>query len=148
MARWSRRVPRGIGDSQDDGRAAATASASVARSPVRLWLPGTVTTSRSGPGGRHPEAVAAALDDEDGHVDLLELGEARLLGRPGGWSGNARQRTPLAFVAAAVRHATRAPAERPPVTSGRPSIGQPLDGRGPGRVELRRARGRLRPATW
>ena len=41
-------------------------------------------------------------------------------GFPGGWTGNARQSTPTDPVAAAVRQATRAPAERPPVTSGRP----------------------------
>ena len=41
----------------------------------------------------------------------------------GATSGNARQSTPAAPVAAAVRHATRAPAERPPVTTGSDASG-------------------------
>src|SRR5207302_1274413 len=41
--------------------------------------------------------------------------------RDGGWRGKARQRTAIAPVASAVRHATRAPIERPPATSGRPA---------------------------
>ena len=66
-------------------------------------------------------------------------------GRPGGCSGNARQSTPTAPVARAVRHATRAPDERPPTYSGSPfgRCAQLLDDGGPGHVELRRGRGRL-----
>ena len=41
--------------------------------------------------------------------------------RRGGCSGNARQRTPTAPSAPAVRQATRAPRDRPPATSGSPS---------------------------
>ena len=56
------------------------------------------------------------------HLDGVELGEPALGGFPparrGGTSGNARQSTPAAPVASAVRHATRAPDERPPATSG------------------------------
>ena len=37
---------------------------------------------------------------------------------PGGWTGKARQRTAMAPTSAAVRHATRAPSDRPPTTSG------------------------------
>ena len=40
--------------------------------------------------------------------------------RRGGTRGKARQSTAIAPVAAAVRHATRAPSERPPTTSRRP----------------------------
>ena len=40
--------------------------------------------------------------------------------RRGGTSGNARQRTPIASVASAVRQATRAPSERPPTINGTP----------------------------
>ena len=66
-------------------------------------------------------------------------------GRPGGRSGNARHTTPTGPVVAAVRQATRAPDERPPVRSGRPSsatVAQLLDDRDPGGVELRRRRRR------
>ena len=75
----------------------------------------------------------------------------RRLGRGGaprgaaGCSGNARQSTPIAPVASAVRQATRAPDERPPATSGRPPsapAAQVLDHRDPGRVELVRRRRR------
>jgi hypothetical protein len=41
--------------------------------------------------------------------------------RRGGRSGNARHSTPAAAVAVNVRQATRAPDERPPVTSGSPA---------------------------
>jgi hypothetical protein len=40
-------------------------------------------------------------------------------GWPGGWSGNARQTTATESVSAAVRQATRAPDERPPVRIGK-----------------------------
>ena len=43
--------------------------------------------------------------------------------RCGGTSGNARHSTPAAPVAPAVRHATRAPEERPPVTTCSPRSG-------------------------
>ena len=49
------------------------------------------------------------------------LGAGAPPARRGGSSGKARQTTPIAPVAAAVRHATRAPEDRPPVTSGRPA---------------------------
>ncbi len=42
------------------------------------------------------------------------------LRRFGGCSGNARQSTATALVASTVRHATRAPSDRPPTTSGYP----------------------------
>ena len=65
--------------------------------------------------------------------------------RRGGWSGKARQSTAAAPVAAAVRQATRAPDDRPPATSERPSQvarGEVLDHRGPRGVELMRRRRR------
>ena len=46
-------------------------------------------------------------------------------GFPGGWTGKARQSTPAAYVSAAVRQATRAPDERPPVISGSPAKTSP-----------------------
>ena len=57
----------------------------------------------------------------------------------GGCSGNARQSTPVAPVAPAVRQATRAPEERPPTSSGRPSQRSPmqmLDDGDPRGIEL------------
>ena len=48
------------------------------------------------------------------------LGDASPERRGGGCNGNARHTTPTAPVSDAVRHATRAPAERPPTTSGSP----------------------------
>ena len=76
-----------------------------------------------------PNAVADALHDEHGHGHRLELGQprrARLGGVAwGGCSGKARQTTPAAPVAAAVRHATRAPDERPPVITRQAWSGPP-----------------------
>jgi hypothetical protein len=37
--------------------------------------------------GRHPERVALALHDEDGHLDGVEFRQARLLRPPGGMDG-------------------------------------------------------------
>ena len=59
--------------------------------------------------------------------------------RRGGRSGNARQSTPAAPVASAVRHATRAPDERPPGDERRAAacfVAQLLDDRDPNGVEL------------
>ena len=63
----------------------------------------------------------------------------------GGCRGNARQRTPTAPVASAVRQATRAPEDRPPTTSARPpqlACDQVVDHRRPRRIELMRRSGR------
>jgi hypothetical protein len=80
-------------------------------------------------GGRHPEAIALALHHEHRDLDRVELvlatGGRRAAERPGGCSGKARHRTPTAPVAAAVRQATRAPDERPPVTKARPDSSSP-----------------------
>ena len=68
--------------------------------------------------------------------------------RRGGCSGNARQSTPTAPVAAAVRHATRAPEDRPPAISGSPRSSpatQLVDDRRPGGVELMRRSRRASP---
>ena len=59
--------------------------------------------------------------------------------RGGGCSGNARQSTPTARVVAAVRHATRAPDERPPHDEPQPlqfACAQLVDHVDPGGVEL------------
>ena len=73
---------------------------------------------------RHAEGVARALDDQDRQLDGVELRLAAL----GGVVGAARRvhregetQDGAASVAAAVRHATRAPAERPPHTSRSPA---------------------------
>ena len=42
------------------------------------WSPGTVTTSRRGPGRRHPERIALALNDQCRHGDRVELGQPAL----------------------------------------------------------------------
>ena len=99
---------------------AETASPTAARSLRSRWSPSTSTTvrpvrprpacrtSRAGPARPAPGTATAS---SSGARD----------GRPrGGSSGKARQSTPAAPVAAAVRQATRPPEERPPVITGRP----------------------------
>src|SRR5439155_26381030 len=75
------------------------------------------------PGGRNREGVVFALNNERGDADAIEFCDAAFLGVARGWSGNARQRMATEFVSAAVREATRAPDERPPVRIGRPRSG-------------------------
>ena len=81
--------PRAARHEVGDGRlqrAVLGLEAVVARRPAR---------PASGPGRRHPERVALALDDEHRDVDRVELVRAgSAAGFPGGWSGKARQRTP------------------------------------------------------
>ncbi len=93
------------------------------RTPCTISI-GTVTASSS------PRRLGAGLE------------------RRGGCSGNARHSTATAPLAAAVRHATRAPDERPPATSGSlpNTLGAELvDDVDPGGVELVR-RGWAAPA--
>ena len=75
-------------------------------------------------GLRAAEAVVLALDDERRHVGAVEL-VLDVTSRCGATSGKARQSTPAEPVAAAVRQATRAPDERPPVTSANPASASP-----------------------
>ena len=69
--------------------------------------------------------------------------------RRGGWSGKARQRTPIAPTASAVRQATRAPSDLPPTTSGRPCSRVRGVGRSPPSTRCRAdaGAGDRRPAT-
>ena len=115
-------------------------------------MPGTCATVRVGPGGGMPNWSLLPWTTSTGTVtassSVSRLGAGTLPERRGGCNGNARQSTPTAPVAVAVRQATRAPAERPPVTSGRPRSSprdQMLDDGRPGGVELLR-RSRRAPA--
>ena len=82
-----------------------------------------------------------------GHVRRHAARRPRLRsGRPGGCSGKARQSTPTAPVATAVRQATRAPALRPPTTSGPAPSAPALPQRGePRLVQPGRGHGDLPP---
>ena len=87
----------------------------------RLWLPGTSDDRAQARGRRIPNGSRSPWTTRRGTVTASSSG-SRLgaSARPGGRSGNARQSTPAAPVAAAVRQATRAPDDRPPVRSGSP----------------------------
>ena len=98
-------------------------------------------TGRSAPA--RPRSASGVGDQPQ----LGRPGLVRAVGIPGGCSGNDRQRTASAPRTAAVRQATRAPALRPPTTSGprqsparRPDP-QRLHQRHPRLVERRRRRG-------
>ena len=102
-----------------------TAAATAATSVRRLWSPGTATTVRWAAGGGIPNRSRSPWTTSVGTVTASSSGR-RLGGsappeRRGGRSGNARQSTPTAPTSPAVRHATRAPAERPPTTKGSPA---------------------------
>ena len=82
------------------------------------------TTVRSLPGGGIPKRSLTPWTTSVGTSTASSSGSRLGAGRRprrGGSSGKARQTTPIAPVAAAVRHATRAPDERPPATSGSPA---------------------------
>ena len=97
-----------------------TASPRAPRSLRRLWFPRTSTMPRPGPPAGIPNGSLAPCTTSTGTCTASSSGWRVDSGRPGGCSGNARQSTPIAPVAAAVRHATRAPDERPPAISGSP----------------------------
>src|SRR6201991_2911678 len=92
-------------------------------SDLRLWLPLSRTTVRLGPSGGMPNGSLSPCTIRTGTVTCSSSGRRVFSGRPGGCSGNARQSTPVAPTAALVRHATRAPEERPPTYSGRSFTG-------------------------
>ena len=104
----------------------AGAKASPAKSSVyrhggpQAVVPGARPRPSRQPRRRHPERVALALDHQRRHATASSSAAYSERGRPGGWSGKARQSTPTAR-SPAVRQATRAPEERPPATSGSPS---------------------------
>ena len=101
-----------------------TAARSPGTSEASRWLPRSLTTVRPSASGGIPNGSLSPWTISTGTVDEPRAPASRVFsGRPGGCSGNARHSTPAAPVAAAVRHATRAPEERPPVISGRPSNG-------------------------
>ncbi len=120
---------------------AATASPTAPVSAFRPWSPATLTTLRSGPSGGMPKRSLFPCTTSTGTSTASSSGR-RLCGGlsplRGGRSGKARQRTASPPVSCTVRHATRAPRERPPTTSGRPSSSsapQLLDHRHPCLVE-------------
>jgi len=81
----------------------------------RLWLPRSRTILRPGASGGIPNGSLSPCTISTGTDTASSSGSRVFSGRPGGCSGKARHRTPLAPVASAVRHATRAPEDRPPV---------------------------------
>ena len=99
------------------GSQSRTAAPIASRSVRRLWSPATSTTVRVAAAGGIPKRSRAPWTTRTGTATLSSsasrLGEAAPCARRGGWSGNARHTTPIAAVASTVRHATRAPEERP-----------------------------------
>src|SRR4051794_13270700 len=98
---------------------ARTAERSSGSPPRRLWSPGTTATLRPRRAGGTPNGSRAPWTTRTGARTASSSARRLFSGRPGGWSGNARQQTPTAPASAAVRQATRAPDERPPTRSGR-----------------------------
>ena len=89
------------------------------------WFPygsptSTCPSGSSGNSSGPPNGSAAPCTTSVGNPDSSSSSPRLLSGLPGGCSGNASATTPTAPLAAPVRHATRAPALRPPTTSGSP----------------------------
>ena len=101
-----------------------TAVDTAGRSAFRLWSPCTSTTVRCPPAGGIPNGSRVPCTTRVGTATASSsesrLGAAGLPVRRGGCSGKARHTTATASVVAAVRHATRAPEDRPPTSSGKP----------------------------
>ena len=94
-------------------------TAAAIRPPERSeCVPGTTTTSRPGAAGGIPNGSRSPCTISTGASTASSSASRVFSGRPGGCSGKARQSTPAAPAASAVRHATRAPDERPPTNSG------------------------------
>ena len=115
------------------------------RSPRRSWRrPGRTTTVTPGRSAGTPNGSRSPLMTKV--VTPVSSSPSRLLsGLPGGWRGNASARMPDAPTATAVRHATRAPLDRPPTMSGRSPSGperSSADDGAPRLVEMRRRRRR------
>ena len=109
---------------------APRASECVPGTPLRYAGSGSSAATSAG----CAEGVGEPLDDVERQPVLEgppQLRRAGRSGRPGGCSGKDRARTATASVRVAVRQATRAPALRPPTTSGRGSPGGPEEGRRP-----------------
>ncbi len=102
-----------------------TAAATAGVSFLSPWSPATCTTSRPGAGSGMPNRslspCTTSTGTETASSSSMRVGPGGFPARGGGWSGKARHSTPADPVCAAVRQATRAPAERPPVTSGTPA---------------------------
>ena len=105
---------------------ARAAAATACRSVFKPWSPATWTTVRRTEAGGIPNRSLVPCTTNVGTVTASSspsrLGAGAAPARRGGCNGNARHNTATAPVAVAVRHATRAPAERPPTTSGNPRI--------------------------
>jgi len=110
-----------------DGLALTSVAEAIAgRSDPRRWSPATMAIARLAAAGGIPNGSCSPWITRTGtstsSSSSRRLGGSVLPVRGGGRSGNARQSTPAALVAAAVRQATRAPEDRPPTTRGsRPS---------------------------
>ena len=131
------------GVAEQAGKPVAHRLADRAWSERSAWSPRTTATLRSEPSGGMPKRSRSPWTTRVGTVTASSSGSRLGLGgrpwRRGGSSGKARQRTASAPVSAAVRQATRAPDERPPVTraaSDERGGAQVLDHREPRRVEL------------
>src|SRR5262249_22653650 len=112
----------------------------------RLWSPGTSSTVRCGPAGGMPNGSRSPWTTSVGTTTASSSARRLFSGRPGGWSGNARQRTPATPAGAAGGCRGRAGA---PGAGGAPAgherealAADRLDDRQPGGVELRSRRGR------
>ena len=116
----------------------------------RPWFPRRRTTSRPGASGGIPNGSDSPCTISTGHLDGLELAQARLL-RPAraGAAGRRGRARRSRLVCAAVRQATRAPAERPPATRAplAPRRAAPLMTASQAASSWVRRRRRLRPAT-
>ena len=115
----ARGVPQMCAEFQADERREPAADGVTHRRAVGLQAvvaprPGR---SRPGPSGGIPNGSLSPCTTRVGTATASSSSQAALLGPAGRMdSGNARQSTPTAPVAAAVRHATRAPEERPPAS--------------------------------
>ena len=125
---------------------AVTAARSPGASDLRLWSPRSSTTARPGAASGRPNGSRSPCTTSTGTVGAASSARRSFSGLPGGCTGNARQSTPTAPPAVAVRQATRAPELRPPNSSGELAA-QVVDDRQPRRVELRAGAGARRPAT-
>ena len=124
-ARRRRRGRQELNSATSQSRAAA---AIRGRSAARLWVPATSTTVRPGAAGGIPNGsltpwITSTGTSTPSSSPMRDGGGSVAVRRRGGTSGNARHSTPAAPVAPAVRHATRAPEDRPPVTTSTPASG-------------------------
>jgi Right handed beta helix region len=106
------------------GRTTVASQSETAAATARLfrneWVPGMRATVRFGLSDGVPKGSLSPWTTSVGTVTASSSGRRLFSGRPGGWTGNARHKTAIEPVSSAVRHATRAPDDRPPVRTGRP----------------------------